>query len=247
MSSITEASVLPAPASRSGAFRALGMIVVAPAETARRLAVERYWVLALLVAAVVSFVTTSVNISRVDIATEMRERLAAQDPHATEEDLRTGVEMARGLAKLGGFMSGAITPVTILVIAGVLLAAHMGAGGTARFSQALSATTHAWVPQSIKSILVMSLMLSTKHVKASTAQTILRSNLGFLAGTGHRTAFTLLSAIDVFDFWTIGLLAAGFAAASRVSFRRSLLVISGTYAAVVGVRVVLAMTLVHTP
>ena len=45
---------------------------------------------------------------------------------------------------------------------------------------------------------------------------MLRSNLGFLAPPDAKALHSLLGSLDVFSFWTMGLLAIGLAAAARI-------------------------------
>ena len=118
------------------------------------------------------------------------------------------------------------SPAMFLLFAGILFVAVKVLGGEGRFSQLFAAILYAWIPEVIKSIISIAIIVPRGLVTQSEIMTLIRSNLGFLVDPKeHAALFTALAALDVFTIWTVVLLIIGASAASKLSKGKSAAII----------------------
>jgi hypothetical protein len=124
------------------------------------------------------------------------------------------------------------TPLVLLVTAGVLLGVfNLLLGARVNFKTALGIVTHAWMPQVILGLLAF-LVMFIRSPDEIDIQNIVASNTGaFVSADAVKWVQSLASTIDIFSFWTIALLAIGFAAANpkKVTFGKALLCVVGSW------------------
>lgn len=102
-----------------------------------------------------------------------------------------------------------------VVIAAILLGVFNGLAGTKlNFKTSLAIVSHAWMTGLVSGILGI-LIVALKDPATIDLQNIVASNAGaFLSQDSAKWLVALLGSIDLFSFWTMILLAIGFAAAA---------------------------------
>jgi len=114
------------------------------------------------------------------------------------------------------YAEGVIAPlVGALVMAAILLGLFKGlAGAQFGFKTSLGIVSYAWVPNLISGLLGI-LIIAVKDPATVDLQNIVASNASiFVSGDSARWLIALLSAIDIFSFWVMILLAMGYSAAA---------------------------------
>jgi disulfide bond formation protein DsbB len=184
------------------------------------------WLGIFLVVCVLSIAVTYVLTSRMDRETYMRKAIKANPitriftRNMTEEQLQAAASRPQSPVEKYA------TPVSIIlgalvgyaILAGIFLLLFMMLGASIPFKKSLSTTVWAMGPPGIVvtvlSIIFM-LVKDPQTLDINPAGNVV-SNLGALASaTEHPKLSSLLSSIDIFSFWTIFLLAVGFAACSE--------------------------------
>ncbi|MFN2441662.1 MAG: YIP1 family protein, partial [Thermoanaerobaculia bacterium] len=176
---------------------------------------------------------------RIDFETQMREQFAERG--MTEQQIDDAMENVAKFQKFSAWFALAFSVVTLVLIAALFLLIAKVFGGEGTYKQFLSVTEYAWMPQILKALLLTLLVWRAGKVDSVSLQTLLKSNLGFLADPAEAPAlFALLSSIDVFSFATIGLMAIGYGHASRMGTRKMAVAVVVVYAVWVGIRTGLA-------
>ena len=208
--------VAPAAEGSTNALQRLGGVLVAPTETLRSIVARPTWLVALVLITLLSVVGSFLVAPKLDLESGMRDQFEERGG-MSEEQIDQAIKVATTIQKFSGLIAAFTTPITLLVISGLFLLIFKVFGGDGGFSQFFAVTIHAWLPQTIKGILVTALIFFRDTVTVEELPALLKSNLGFLSDPKDSPmAFALLSSIDVFTFWTLFLLIVGFAFASRM-------------------------------
>jgi Yip1 domain len=201
-------------------------VLYAPVKTFMGLAARPRILLPLLVLIVLSGISGTVLISKIDPdeqRTQMREQFEKQGMAGAQ--LEESVDRASGFMAKFGFVLGLFGSVMVAVLALLFAALLLGglklAGASELgFRQALSITVHAWMPVGVLSLLTIPVALGRQTVSMAEANSgnILMSNLGFLATEQTSNVMrALLGSADVFSLWTVALTTIGGAVIGRVS------------------------------
>ena len=193
------------PASLPSLPARIVQVFVSPAALFDRLKEVPAWIGMLLVLVVVSVVSSFLVPEEV-----MRELVQANLPADAEQ---AQIDQAVGFARaLGRILAVVGTPITIAIVAGILILVYnVFLGGEARFKQLYSATTHGFVIYTVGSLLTLALILSRGEM------TTLSLNL-LIPGLEEGFLFRLLRGINVFSLWTAAALGI---AVSRIYPKRS--------------------------
>ena len=216
MSDATPAGQAP-EASPSAVGRVVGAILT-PGETFESIAKRPTWLLPVLLWMALSLGITAILLPRIDWEKVTRTQLEKSGQTVTDEQVQTRVAQSK---KFGGVISyciGAISPwVVTLLTATLIWGSFKAFGWDSTFKQAMGATSHAFLPGVLKAILLGVLVWRQETVNPQAMGDLLRSNLGFLvARDSSKALHSLLSSIDIFSFWSLGLFVIGFAAAAKV-------------------------------
>lgn len=138
-------------------------------------------------------------------------RVAQMSPQQQNVLLDRQVRMAPYLGYAGSTVG---TLLIVLVVAGLLLGAfNIIFGTTISFKQSLGITTHAFLPGVVKGILSL-VVIWAKPPEGIDLQNLVMSNAAaFLPASAATWMKTLFTMFDLFAFWTVALLALGYAAA----------------------------------
>jgi hypothetical protein len=206
----------PPPAGDSAFGRVFG-VFFSPGKTFEAIARRPTWLAPLALWLLVSLAISAVLVPRMDFEKMVRDRMEKGGRTVTDEQVQSITERQKPIVSVISYASALILPALVALLTAVILwGAFRAFGWDATFRQSFGATTHAFLPGVLGSILLLVPLMRQEKVDPSAIGDLLRSNLGFLVPRDSKFLHSLLSSIDVFSFWTIALLAIGFAAAARI-------------------------------
>jgi hypothetical protein len=203
------------------AFGRLVGVFVSPLRTFGAIARTPTWLLPVALATGLALPLSELILSRTDWRAVMTERMAHSERTLTESQMDTAVQQMRRLSWMWGVFA-LLAPVAVTAaIAGILWASCQAFGWQVRFSQSMGVTSHAFLPGTLGSIALLAVLWNRETINPQTVGDALHVNLGFLADSHDRVLHGLLSSLDLFSFWTLGLLVLGISAAARTSRARA--------------------------
>jgi hypothetical protein len=186
------------------------------------------FILPLVLVILCSAGTATVMVNRIDMRDFMAKQLEKNPrtesmPAAQKEQ---AIENGAKFTKFAFFATPVFVPISMLVIAGILMVmANFVFGGTATFKQLFSVVAHAQMVGIILGILIV-VILFLKDPSDVDLQNPIASNLGMLIPIEtskflHRLAVSL----DIFSFWQMYLLGSGAAICGRLSKAKGIMAI----------------------
>ncbi|HAR98951.1 MAG TPA: hypothetical protein DCS11_08685 [Syntrophus sp. (in: bacteria)] len=173
---------------------------------------------------------------------QMREAMEKHGRTMTDAQLD---EMMAGQAKfrwLGAPIATTGAAIVYLLVALVFFLVFKMLDSDMSYKQSLSVTVHGFLPGLIGAVLLIALILKAGTVDPQAAETLLKSNLGFLADPdSQKILFKLLSSIDLFSLWSLGLLTLGFGTVTGKGWKGALPVTVGLWALYLAGKIGLAM------
>jgi hypothetical protein len=184
--------------------------------------VQRPNILGPLLVFVVIAILSSVAVAvKVDFNALAREAIEA-NPNIPADRVESSVSMTKGIMKVSMYASPLLIVLMLVITAAVCLLAFRMFGGEGNFNIALSVTVYAWFPRLIRGILGAIVMLTKSSMSIYDLQNPVMSNLAFLFDPKTQPVqYTLGSAIDIFNIWSLVLLIIGMASMSKLSKARS--------------------------
>jgi hypothetical protein len=206
--------------------------LIAPVSTFQEIARKPDWIAVVIVLIVLSIISTVIVMPKLDIEATMREQLGERQ--MTQEQIDEAIEIGKAMQKFTAPIAVISMPIVLVIMSGLLLLAFRVMGGDVGFLQALSITAYGWLPQGLKGLIIAILISMREKVTQAEVESILKSNLGFLADpVESRMSWAVLSSIDVFNVWTIVLLGIGFAFAAKWSRPKATVLIAVLYGVIV--------------
>ncbi len=179
----------------------------------------------LLVFVVISIISSIAVAVKVDFDALAREAIEA-NPNIPPDKAEGAIGMTKAVMKITMYTSPLLIVIMLVISAGVCLLAFKMFGGEGDFNIALSVTAYAWFPRLIRGILGAIVMLSKSSLSIFELQNPIMSNLGFLFDPKTQPVqYTIGSALDVFNIWSLVLLIIGLAAMSKLSKVRSAVIV----------------------
>lgn len=207
-------------------------VLFSPIETLADIARRPNILAPLLLIAIVTIVTTAIIVPKLDFETMLREVYQKQSAgKMSEADIDRMVSFGSGTAKVMAWASPILGIGVLALIAAIFLGLFRAFGGEGDFKQYFSVTLYTWIPQIIKSLATVAIILARgEPVNPQNMPTILMSHPGALVDmTENALAFALLSSIELFNIWTIALMVIGFAFVSRLSRAKSAAIVISMY------------------
>ena len=236
----------PAPVSPGedgGVFQNLVDLYFDPRKAFSRIVRSPRWVLPLLGCVVLASIFVGVWPTRWDprefMKTQMQES-GQWDKLTAEQREQVLDRQAPYMATIVRVMGVAMTAISILVVAGVLLFIfRFFYAGEVAFKQALSITSWGMFAVSLVTTPLILVVMGLKGDWNLNPQDVLQANLGLLPDKAEvaRPLWVLATSFDLFSFWLIFLLACGFGVASRKSTSSALWGVVIPWAIVVAVKV----------
>ncbi len=231
------------PLSREGAWSRLIGAVISPLATFEAIARKPSWLLPILLIVLVNVAVAHRQRpgSALTVPNSAVEQRLKSDPtfqRLTRQQQAQELKEARVVAKYvvaGAIYFGVIvgTPLAFLIIAAVLLFAfNVFFGAGIKFKQSFAVTSYASVPYLLSSVVTLVLVWTHPPGAALTHDLSVLSLAGFLSPHVSPWLRALARSVNVFDLWTLGLLAVGYTAASskRVRFGSALAVVVAIWA-----------------
>lgn len=228
------------PASRPNPFGRIAGLVGAPDDTMRDIAQRPDWIVPMLLILVISVALNFIALPHIDLETQMREQWAEQN--VPEEKIDEMIENMAAFQKYAAPITALSVAIMLIALAALYMLLTRIFGGEGSFKQFLSVTTYAWMPQIIKGILAVLLLVRAGTVTPQEMAALLKSNLGFLVDAVEQPAlFAVLSSIDLFNLATLGLMVLGYGYASRLGHKRAAMVVIASYVVWILARVGIAL------
>jgi hypothetical protein len=143
--------------------------------------------------------------------------------------MRIGATITRYFA----YCSPLLTIIFVGVIAGVLMATfNFGFSAEVKFKQAMAISMYAFLPGIIRALIAMG-VVGMGAAEGFTFQNMVASNLGGLVDpTSSHFLYSVLTAIDAFNIWTLILTGIGYSCVTRVKRGTCMGVVFGWWAVV---------------
>ncbi|HUF16928.1 MAG TPA: YIP1 family protein [Thermoanaerobaculia bacterium] len=236
---LNDPSTSPSP-QNDNAFQRLAGVLIAPVETLRSIAARPTWLVALILITLIGVATSFIVAPKLDLESGMRAQFEKQGG-MSEEQIDQAIAMATTIKKFSGAIAAFTTPVTVLIIAALFLLIFKVFGGEGGFGQFFAVTVHAWLPQTIKGVLLTVIIAFRESVPVEQIAVILKSNLGFLSDPqASPMAFAFLSSLDVFTIWTLFLMIVGFSFVSRMKRSTAVMLVGAPWLVVLLFKVAFA-------
>lgn len=227
----------PAEEVKINSFDRVAGVLTAPTETFREISLRPDWLVPLMLVVGFSLVTYFVIAPHIDMASSIRQQLESRGIK-DEKIIERQVEFAEKFSKFTAPITAVAIPISVLIMAGIVMLAFKLMGATGSFRQYFSITTYSWLPLTIKSVVMAGFIFTRDMVSQMELQTVVKSNLGFLSDPRTSPAvYAFLSSFDIFNLWTVFLLATGLAFASRFSRTRSAAILVVLWAIVILIKV----------
>lgn len=227
------------------AFDAFLKTFIDPVKAFASLKEKPFIALALTVMILASMGAAWVMITHMDegaIRGQIREAMEKQGGTVSDAKLDEVMAQQSKWSKLGAPMAAVGAAIVYLLVALVFFLAFKMLDSDMSYRQSLSVTVHGFLPGLIGTLLLIALILKAGSVDPQAAETLLKSNLGFLADPdSQKVLFKLLGSIDLFSFWSLGLLTLGFGTVTGKGFKGALPVTVGLWALYVAGKVGLSL------
>lgn len=204
----------------NSSFGRVFSVLSSPTKTFKSIAERPTALVAILLVVVIATGVNFLVFSRVDGEEMVRAQIEKQDRELTDEQMENAVSMGEKMKYIAPAATLVMAPVLMVAFAGVFLVAFKLQGSDIDFRRTLSTYVYGSMPAMVKALLIVPVALSKSEISAQAAQanTVLMSNLAFLApDDAGPTVLAALSSADVFSVWMIALLAMGFSIVGKVS------------------------------
>jgi hypothetical protein len=206
------------PEAKIGAFGRVTGVLFSPTETYKDIVRKPDWILPLLLLTAVSMVVCYFLVQKVDWEAFQRKQIESssftsnltqeQKDQAVARNLKMTTPLTYGIGLLGPIIS--IVIITLIYWGSF----NVFKGAGLKFGTAFSIVNYAFVPAVIGAVLT-TVVVMLKRAGEVDPQRIAVTSLGnFLPGGAAKWLVALGSSIDLIWFWTLALLAIGFAAAN---------------------------------
>lgn len=154
------------------------------------------------------------------------------------------IDQQTKFAPIFGYVFGVIgIPIILLIIAAIFMGIFNATSSAGiDFETSLGIAAHAYLPLAVAGLLGL-LLLYIKSPDTIDIQNLVASNPGaFLGNSAPRSLVVLLTSLDAFTFWTLGLMAFGYSVARprKIKMGSALTWVFGVWIVYVGIKVALA-------
>lgn len=230
------------PQPQLGAFARIVGVFFNPKETFKDIAATPTWIVPTILLVLLGTIACIALNQRMDWRSYMAQQIekspqaANMSPEQKEQRVETGAKFSKGITYFLG-----IVPAVLILLVGVAMwgAYNLFAGISASFSQAIGITSHVFL-NSIVSTAIFLLVLFIKPVGTFDLDNPVATNLGVLVSEdAPKWLMSLGKSIDIFSFWTLILVAIGFAAVNprKLKFGQSFTIALGVWAVYVLLKV----------
>lgn len=245
----TTAAVPDAPQSMSAVARVFGALF-SPRATFEDIARKPGWLLPVIILIIINLAVIGIFnnhvgwrafIEKQDLQSRRAQQQMAQMTPQQKEKM---IELQVKIAPIFGYIAGVVgTPIVFLIIGAIFMGIFNATASAALdFKTSFSIAAHAWMPLSLIGLLGI-LIMYLKPPDTVNIQNLVASNVGaLLSNSAPAWEQTLCGSLDIFSFWTLGLLALGYSVArpKKLKMGTTLGWVIGVWAAFLLIRVGLA-------
>jgi hypothetical protein len=209
----------PAPEAAQASISPFGRVIgvfFSPGKTFEDIVRKPSWLLPVVISTILSMaVSVSIN-QRINWRDFMNQQIE-KNPRAAQmsaEQKQQQIEGGVKFAPISTYVFGTVGPVFLMLVLGLIMwgAYSLLGGASTNFGTAFSITAHAFLTGVVSSPLFI-LILYLKPYGTADLDNPLAANLAaFLPDDSAKWLVALCKSIDLFTFWTLILLAIGFAA-----------------------------------
>lgn len=183
------------------------------------------WILPLLINTILLIVSTAITINVLGMELIMRQRLATSNmsPDQMQQAMERGTSPAAAYFTYGAVGIG--TPVSMLVIAGILTAFGMMTARSPKFGSMLAMVNLAFFPYFLVTVLMSALVMFAAPDKTSLdISNILATNVAAFVSKSETSKglYSLFTSLDILSFFQIGFLSYGFSKLTKAGFAAGL-------------------------
>jgi hypothetical protein len=218
-----------------GPWSRLVGVVVSPRVTFESIVRKPNWLLPLLIFVFVNLAATYSQQRRGGLLTATQSAALEQqlksnpafsrlNPQQREQQLEEMRKLSRDAATGGAYLGVLLAPVALLITAAVFLAAfNIVFRADVKYAQSLAIASYSLVPFLLSSLMTLALIW-IRPPGAVPSEGVSISLASFLHSDAPLWLASLAKSLDVFELWSLGLLAVGYTAVSfrRVRFRSAL-------------------------
>jgi hypothetical protein len=220
----------PAEGPESTLGRLVG-VFVSPARTFASIAARPTWLPPLAIATGLALPLSELILSRTNWRGVIAERVAKSGRSMSESQIDMAVEQMRRLSWVWDIVAVLAPAASTLAVAGVLWVACQAFGWEVRFRQSLGVTSHAFLPSAPGSLVLLAVLWNRDTIDPRAVGDVLHTNLGSLVDSRTDPLLHgLLSSLDLFSFWAMGLLVLGLSAAAKTSRARMAVLVGSLWA-----------------
>ena len=202
------------------AFGRVVSVLVSPTKTFESIRQRPTWLVALVVLIGISIVAGAMVSAKIDWAQMARDSIASQGRQMSEEQMEQTIDMMEKFGPIGTYIGPFFIVIALLLSAVIAMVTLKLLGGELTFGQSFSTIVHASMPQVVKGLLSIPVILGKSDFSYLDVRSnsVLKSILGAFAPEETGPAMlALLSSVDLFGIWGLVLTAIGLAAVGKVS------------------------------
>lgn len=210
----------------------LASVFLAPGKTFKSIAERPTWLVALVVALIVTIAVTSLVFPRMDWEEMIRTQVEQSNTQLSEDQIQTQIGFVERFSFVFGIIGVVFSMAAYFIVALVLTLGTKLLGGTIDYKRALSTTVYGMMPLVLGALLAIPVILSQDTLSAEAVQSgsFLSSNLSIFAPEGASTAIrTLLASFDVFTLWSVILLVIGIGVVGRLKSGTAIGLVVGSW------------------
>lgn len=201
-------------------------VFISPKKAFLTLKEKNYFILALIITLIISSFSAYVytrHLNYKEFKSKMMERMEKAGKTITEEEADSMIEKQQNFSKkFGHFFALAGSLISLLFVSFLFYILFKLTGANFSFKSSFSFTTHGFLPSVLSGLLGTILLLKKGIISHKDMGNILYSHLGIFADpeTSPRL-YALLSSLDFFTLWSLGLMVYGFSILSEKKIKTS--------------------------
>ncbi len=227
----------------NGFTRILG-VLISPEATFRQIGERPTWAVILVVLVLAGLGANLVAIPKVDFEAETIEAVQRSGRTLSDDEMAQAVEVQKKFGPTFALVSSVVlAPLAYLLTALMFWVALKMLGSDLAFREGFSVTLHGLVPGALISTLLTVVVALGRDTLRSVElrQGIVATHAGFFApDDASQRLLTFLSSLDLLTFWSLGLLALGFAIVGRIDRVRAASAVLGVWVVYVAAKVGIA-------
>ena len=227
MTDVSPAVAAPPQDKPSNSFSRIIGVLFSPIQTFEEIARKPDFIVPIIVIVIVGLAAAIATVPRIDFEAQARQQIESQNlsPAQAEQAMKV-MKVALSVTKGAQYVAPVIIIGFLAVVALLYWLGSKMLGGVATYSHVFSVALYGFMPQVIKMLIKIPIVLTKHGLTQQTAETVVRSSPAFLVDfKDNPMLWAFLQRFDVFLLWSLVLMVIGLAAASRMSKAKSAAVV----------------------